>query len=168
MSFAAELDVAGRTVVVVGGAAGALGTISRLVELGADVTVVSPDVATSIRDLAERGLLAWLSRPAEPADFHTAALVVAATGSADSDAEVRAAAARGNAVAATVRTAPETVDRAGRGRVVLVGGGPGDPGQLTVAGLEAIRSADVIVSDRLAPLAALRHARAQAEIVDVG
>ncbi|HYP46973.1 MAG TPA: uroporphyrinogen-III C-methyltransferase [Propionibacteriaceae bacterium] len=52
--------------------------------------------------------------------------------------------------------------------MVLVGGGPGDPGLLTVAGLEAIRSADVIVSDRLAPLAALRHARAQAEIVDVG
>ncbi|MET1005913.1 MAG: uroporphyrinogen-III C-methyltransferase [Propionibacteriaceae bacterium] len=54
------------------------------------------------------------------------------------------------------------------GRVTLVGGGPGDPGLLTVAGLDAIRTADVIVCDRLAPLAALQHARPDAEIIDVG
>jgi uroporphyrin-III C-methyltransferase len=52
--------------------------------------------------------------------------------------------------------------------VILVGGGPGDPGLLTVAGLAAIRSADVIVSDRLAPLAALEQARPDAEVIDVG
>ena len=38
------------------------------------------------------------------------------------------------------------------GTVTLLGGGLGDPGLLTVAGLEAIRTADVIVHDRLAPL----------------
>ncbi|HET9873380.1 MAG TPA: uroporphyrinogen-III C-methyltransferase [Propionibacteriaceae bacterium] len=54
------------------------------------------------------------------------------------------------------------------GRVILIGGGPGDPGLLTVAGLEAIRTADVIICDRLAPLAALQDARADAEIIDVG
>ncbi len=54
------------------------------------------------------------------------------------------------------------------GEVVLVGGGPGDPGLLTVAGLEAISSADVIVCDRLAPLDSLRHARPQARIIHVG
>jgi uroporphyrin-III C-methyltransferase len=54
------------------------------------------------------------------------------------------------------------------GAVVLVGGGPGDPGLITVAGLNAIRQADVIVHDRLAPLACLREARADAEIVGVG
>ena len=30
------------------------------------------------------------------------------------------------------------------GTVTLVGGGPGDPGLLTVAGFEAVRQADVI------------------------
>ena len=53
------------------------------------------------------------------------------------------------------------------GRVVLVGGGPGDPGLLTVAGLAALREADVIVTDRLAPLAALAEARPGTEVIDV-
>ena len=41
------------------------------------------------------------------------------------------------------------------GTVTLVGGGPGDPGLLTVAGLEAVRQADVILYDRLAPAAVM-------------
>ena len=41
-------------------------------------------------------------------------------------------------------------------------------GFLTVAGLEAICTADVIVHDRLAPLDALRHVRADAVVIDVG
>ena len=51
--------------------------------------------------------------------------------------------------------------------MILVGGGPGDPALLTLAGLEAIRRADVIVTDRLAPLAALDQARPDAVIIDV-
>ncbi|MGJ9411704.1 uroporphyrinogen-III C-methyltransferase [Aeromicrobium sp. CF4.19] len=58
--------------------------------------------------------------------------------------------------------------RGGPGRVTLVGGGPGDPGLVTVAGREALECADLVVADRLAPLAALRWAPAHAEIVDVG
>jgi uroporphyrin-III C-methyltransferase / precorrin-2 dehydrogenase / sirohydrochlorin ferrochelatase len=55
-----------------------------------------------------------------------------------------------------------------RGRVVLVGGGPGDPGLLTVRGAELLAQADVVVVDRLAPLAALDGLRSDVEIVDVG
>lgn len=54
------------------------------------------------------------------------------------------------------------------GTVVLVGGGPGDPELITVAGLRAIRQADVIIYDRLAPLAVLDEARPDAERIDVG
>ncbi|MFS0884424.1 uroporphyrinogen-III C-methyltransferase [Aeromicrobium sp. 179-A 4D2 NHS] len=57
---------------------------------------------------------------------------------------------------------------AGRsGRVTLVGAGPGDPGLLTVAGREAIETADVVVADRLAPWEALAWAPPHAEVVDV-
>lgn len=54
------------------------------------------------------------------------------------------------------------------GTVVLVGGGPGDPGLMTVAGLAAIRGADVIVHDRLGALECLAEARDGAEIINVG
>ncbi|MGI9083813.1 MAG: uroporphyrinogen-III C-methyltransferase [Aeromicrobium sp.] len=53
------------------------------------------------------------------------------------------------------------------GIVTLVGGGPGDPGLVTVAGRDAIAAADVVVTDRLAPQAALAWARPDAEIIDV-
>ncbi len=54
------------------------------------------------------------------------------------------------------------------GTVVLVGGGPGDPELITVAGLRAVQEADVIIYDRLAPLALLEQARPEAERIDVG
>lgn len=54
------------------------------------------------------------------------------------------------------------------GSVVLVGGGPGDPGLMTTAGLAAIRGADVIIHDRLGPLELLAEARDDAEIIHVG
>lgn len=54
------------------------------------------------------------------------------------------------------------------GKVYLVGAGPGDPGLITVAGLERIRSADVIVYDRLVSPRLLEHARADAELIYVG
>jgi uroporphyrin-III C-methyltransferase / precorrin-2 dehydrogenase / sirohydrochlorin ferrochelatase len=54
------------------------------------------------------------------------------------------------------------------GRIVLVGAGPGDPGLLTVAGLQAIAEAEVIVYDRLANPGLLEHARADAELIYAG
>jgi uroporphyrin-III C-methyltransferase len=53
------------------------------------------------------------------------------------------------------------------GRVVLVGGGPGDPGLLTRRGYERLAEADVVLVDRLAPLAVLEGLRADVEVVDV-
>ncbi|MCU0313724.1 MAG: uroporphyrinogen-III C-methyltransferase [Solirubrobacteraceae bacterium] len=54
------------------------------------------------------------------------------------------------------------------GTVYLVGGGPGDPGLLTLRGAELVASADVILHDKLIPLEALADARADAAVIDVG
>jgi uroporphyrinogen III methyltransferase/synthase len=54
------------------------------------------------------------------------------------------------------------------GRVVLVGAGPGAPDLVTVRGLAALRAADVVVYDSLAPRALLDEAPADAERIDVG
>ena len=54
------------------------------------------------------------------------------------------------------------------GKVFLVGAGPGDPGLITVKGLEALRDADVVVYDRLVNEALLAEARPEAELVFAG
>ncbi|WP_344202619.1 uroporphyrinogen-III C-methyltransferase [Aeromicrobium alkaliterrae] len=51
--------------------------------------------------------------------------------------------------------------------MTLVGGGPSDPGLLTVAGRDALLDADVVVTDRLAPLAALATLPPHVVIIDV-
>ena len=54
------------------------------------------------------------------------------------------------------------------GRVVLVGGGPGDPGLLTLAGMEALATADVVVADRLGTAGLLDRLAPDVEVVHVG
>lgn len=56
----------------------------------------------------------------------------------------------------------------GLGEVILVGGGPGDPDLLTIGGLKALRRANVVLYDHLAPLACLEEVPDGAELIDVG
>ncbi|MCW2759770.1 MAG: uroporphyrin-III C-methyltransferase [Nocardioidaceae bacterium] len=51
--------------------------------------------------------------------------------------------------------------------VVLIGGGPGDPDLITVAGRRALMGADVVVADRLAPRELLGDLPADVELIDV-
>jgi uroporphyrin-III C-methyltransferase/precorrin-2 dehydrogenase/sirohydrochlorin ferrochelatase len=55
----------------------------------------------------------------------------------------------------------------GAAGVVLIGGGPGDPELISVAGRKALMSADVVVADRLAPRELLGDLRADVELIDV-
>jgi len=55
-----------------------------------------------------------------------------------------------------------------RGKVVLVGAGPGDPDLLTTRGVARIRAADVIVYDRLIHPGVLALAKATAEKIYMG
>lgn len=55
-----------------------------------------------------------------------------------------------------------------RGIVYLVGAGPGDPGLITVKGLQVLRTADVVVYDRLVHPALLGEAPSGSERIYVG
>lgn len=55
-----------------------------------------------------------------------------------------------------------------KGKVFLVGAGPGDPKLITVRGLEAIQKSDVIVYDRLASPRLLMHTKPGIEKIFVG
>lgn len=139
-----DLNVRGLDAVVAGGDTRAAIQVASLLDSGAVVTVIAPEATATIEDLADRGLITWLRRDATPDDLRTADLVLRPTAQAPAEDRIL-----------------------GQGLVTLVGGGPGDPGLMTVAGREAIESADVIVTDRLVPLAALGWARTDAEIIDV-
>src|SRR6185369_979359 len=54
------------------------------------------------------------------------------------------------------------------GIVYIVGGGPGDPGLITVKGLASLRRADVVLYDRLASAELLDEVPADTELIDVG
>lgn len=143
-----DLSFRGRSVLLVGADATTTGTAAALLRDGASVVLEAESVdrlPTSLRDLVERGLIS-LTGHAEREPF---------------DVVIRASEGTTNAPTGS-RPQPTT------GSVTLLGGGPGDPGLLTIAGLDAIRAADVIVHDRLAPLDVLVHARPDAEIIDVG
>ncbi|HVX46734.1 MAG TPA: uroporphyrinogen-III C-methyltransferase [Mycobacteriales bacterium] len=58
--------------------------------------------------------------------------------------------------------------RPGTGWVALVGGGPGDPGLITVRGRQLLAQADVVVVDRLAPRDLLATLAPDVEVIDVG
>lgn len=54
------------------------------------------------------------------------------------------------------------------GIVYIVGGGPGDPGLITVKGLDCLRHADVVLYDRLIAAELLSAVPDHAELIDVG
>ena len=141
-----ELNVRGRHVVVTHGDARAAVRIAALLAEGARVTVLAPEVVATIDDLAARGLITVERREPGVEDLTAAHLVIGPE----------------PAAAPAPREPGERT-----GIVTLVGGGPGDPRLVTVAGRDAIAAADVIVTDRLAPQSALTWVRPDAEIIDV-
>ncbi len=59
-------------------------------------------------------------------------------------------------------------DAPSRGRVTLVGAGPGDPELLTLKGLRVLAGADVVLFDDLVPASMLDFARREATRINVG
>jgi uroporphyrin-III C-methyltransferase / precorrin-2 dehydrogenase / sirohydrochlorin ferrochelatase len=205
------LRLADRRVLVAGGGAVAGRRIPALLDAGAAVFLVSPEVTGSLEDLAQSGRIQWARRPFQPGDTGGAWLVCACTNDPAAneaivaEAEqhriwsIRADDAQRSQVwtpasglagdvqvgvlsgdprhSAGLRDAIVTGLRSGtvgarRGRqhrsgVALVGGGPGDPGLITVRGRQLLAEADVVVTDRLAPRSVLDELPPDVEIVDV-
>ena len=69
---------------------------------------------------------------------------------------------------AALASATLTAEQAVQGHVTLVGAGPGDAGLLTLAGLQALQRADVILVDRLVSAEVRALARRDALQVEVG
>lgn len=73
------LNLAGKQCLVFGGGTVAEGKIPNLLEAGARITVISPEVTPGIREIARRGDLAWKGREYRAGDLEGAFLAVAAT-----------------------------------------------------------------------------------------
>ncbi|MGP4024238.1 uroporphyrinogen-III C-methyltransferase [Actinomadura sp. 3N407] len=205
------LRLGGRRVLVVGGGRVAQRRVPALLDAGASVVLVSPEVTASLEGLAGRGKITWHRRPYERGDCAGAWLVQAVTDDAKVNGDVVAEAdaariwavraddaesspawtpASGHAGDATVgvllggdpRRAAGIRDAVVAGLrdgalesrhsrrkpagVALVGGGPGDPGLITVRGRQLLAMADVVVTDRLAPGGLLDELATDVEVID--
>jgi uroporphyrin-III C-methyltransferase/precorrin-2 dehydrogenase/sirohydrochlorin ferrochelatase len=166
-SYRVDLRLRGRRVVVVGGGQGAHRAVAGLLAAGATVSLVSPVATPALEALASSGSVTWVPRRYQPGDLSEAWYVVAAT----DDAAVNTAIAQEAERARVFCRTPDGAEREGApgaaaGRVVLVGGGPGDPDLITVRGMRALSDADVVIADHLAPQALLAALRPEVEVVD--
>jgi hydroxymethylbilane synthase len=94
--YAVALDLAGRPVVVVGAGNIAERKVRGLLEAGALVTIVAPQIAAALRELAQHGAVTLVARAFDDADLEGAILAFAATDDdAVNAAVVAAARARG-------------------------------------------------------------------------
>ena len=104
-----------------------------------------------------------------PAVGNHGGVTVAVMGTSAADRDPRRSAGVRDDIVAGLRegsvSARQRRDRAAG--VVLVGGGPGDPELVSVAGRKALMEADLVVADRLAPRELLAELPADTEIVDV-
>ena len=168
VGYPVEIDVNDRLVVVVGGGAIALRRVRRLVESGARVTVVAPEILDGLAELP----VTVRRRRYRDGDLAGAWLAHAATDDPAVNAAVAAEAERARIWCVRAGGRPGPAGRPGPGgrpgTVALVGGGPGDPGLITVRGRRLLAEADVVVADRLAPSGLLDELDPDVEIVLAG
>ena len=88
--YPVNLDITGRFCLVVGGGPVASRKIVSLLECGARVRVVSPDVNRLIADAAAEGRIEWLRRKYTVSDLNGMFLVFAATSDGDTQERIAA------------------------------------------------------------------------------
>lgn len=78
MFYPVYLNLKGKRVVVIGGGEVAERKVASLLDTGASVTVVSPDVTARLASLVNAGLIEWHQRPYLEGDCRAAVLVLSA------------------------------------------------------------------------------------------
>ena len=86
--FPAFVKLQGRAVLVVGGGAIATSKIPALLQAGAQVTVVAPEITGELAERAGKGEITWLGRAFKASDLDGEFLVIAATAIAELNAAV--------------------------------------------------------------------------------
>ena len=94
--FPVCLDIANRACVVIGGGQVAERKAKGLLECGAHVTVISPELTEGLDGLHTSGTLSWINRSYQEGDLAEAFLVIAATDDPDVQHRVHAEAEKGN------------------------------------------------------------------------
>ncbi len=161
-----ELDPRGRKVVIFGDPIAARQVVRRYVDAGATVTLVTDGPLPSRAERTSTVRYAALPSTADRAGLlrliGPAWLIVDVT--LVGVLRERVAELAGHLHVLLVREDPAPSD----GQVTLVGGGPGRTSLLTLEACAALRSADVVFYDRLAPTDELRRLAPGAELIDVG
>lgn len=186
MSPLHAMDLAGKATIVVGGDPAAAARVDALLAAGATVRVHAATLCEDLRDRYTAEAIEWHTEPVTAADLADVWLVSASELDAHEHARLRAlataakawfdggdarrydAATLDDAVIEANATLREVRPERSAGKVVLVGGGPGADDLITVRGRRELARADVVVTDRLAPVGLLRSLGSNAEVVDVG
>ena len=109
MFYPLFLDLKNRPVLVVGGGVVAERKVESLLEAGAAVTLVAPEVTTSLRALGNSGSIRILQRPFQTTDVEGALLVISATDDRATQEQV-AAAARARNIPVNTADQPQLCD----------------------------------------------------------
>lgn len=139
-----QIDLTGRGVLVVGTAGDTRRVLDRYRAAGAEVVRVDPGDPVTARALEGVTLVVAVGEPGMAQDA------------------LREHCRRAGAL---LTEEPAAVPG---GSVTLVGGGPGSLGLLTLDAAAALREADVVLFDRLAPTDELTRLAPTAELIDVG
>jgi uroporphyrin-III C-methyltransferase/precorrin-2 dehydrogenase/sirohydrochlorin ferrochelatase len=126
--------------------------------------------ATAQRTFCVRADDAAAGTARSPAVIRRDDLVISVGSGSSVGADPRRSVAIRNAIAEALDAGslPLRRQRPGPGRVVLVGGGPGDADLLTLRGRRELATADVVVVDRLAPRTVLDELAPGVLVLDVG
>ena len=94
--YPVNLDIRNRKCLVVGGGSVSTRKVMTLLECGAIITVVSPDVTEELLELAEKKMIELKKRPYEPSDIDGMFLVIGATDNEELNRQINKDAERQN------------------------------------------------------------------------
>jgi precorrin-2 dehydrogenase/sirohydrochlorin ferrochelatase len=94
--FPINVDIRNRPCTVIGGGRVALRKVKGLLDCGAAVTLISPEVTTELADMAEQGSITWHERGYKKGDLAGSFMVIAATDDETVQEQVHAEAEEGN------------------------------------------------------------------------